>query len=310
MNTNSELENGFNVQAAVSRVHITIDQGDAEHLDYATATCEKCGWTTSLESPKDFTNKTQLKNVVRRHDCERPALTKVTNVVVSDASEKDGGGETLRCADHGTDIVNHVCGLCARAEGKIVHAETEEGDLVCGYQPTSDADADAVLSSTFAEDVTCPACNGQEQFVVVIDGPEDDAVVVELEHSNVFDNLESAAFVANHVWQDFGDDEMPKPRIYKLVEVEWESQFKVCYICGVITSMAIAKDVADWLDRMVESEDDEWPQDGGDARKAFSEWLDENLTNCKGPASNFLPDGRTVVCESCFADAGGQKSES
>lgn len=33
-------------------------------------------------------------------------------VFLSDASDKDGGGATLRCK-HGTDIVNHApCGLC------------------------------------------------------------------------------------------------------------------------------------------------------------------------------------------------------
>ena len=34
-------------------------------------------------------------------------------VVISTASDKDGGGDTLRCAAHGTDIINHdPCRLC------------------------------------------------------------------------------------------------------------------------------------------------------------------------------------------------------
>lgn len=193
---------------------------------------------------------------------------------------------------------------------KIVHAETEEGDLVCGYQPTSDHDADMVESSTFAEEVTCPACKdgGIVRYVVVeVLDDGDMAVGPEQTDSNVFEDLESAAMVAHHLIGQYPDPAEAKVRIFKLEPVEWENQFKVCYVCGQLTNEAIAKDVANWLDRMVESEDDEWPDDGGEARKAFSEWLDENLTHCVGPKSNFLADGRTVVCEPCFAAAGGQK---
>lgn len=77
---------------------------------------------------------------------------------------------------------------------------------------------------------------------------------------------------------------------------------KVCYVCGSFTTLAAAIEAANIFNRMCDAPTDEWPDE--EARETFMAWVDENLTSCRGPKSNFLDDGRVVLCDDCMKEAG------